>query len=103
MKKVIDGKVYNTDTATKVAEWDNGRPYNDFNNVTETLYITKKGNWFLHGEGGANSHYRKSNGNSSWGSSDIIDKSEYEAYQWLEEHNKLEAIEKYFPEEIEEA
>ena len=103
MKKVIDGKVYNTETATKVAEWSNGLSYSDFNNENEELYVTKKGNWFLYGEGGANSKYRKSNGNSAWGSSNIIAMSELDAYKWLEKNNELDAIESYFPKEIEEA
>lgn len=76
--------MYNTETATQVAEWDNGRYSNDFNHCSETLYKKTTGEFFLHGSGGANSIYSKSNGNSAWGSSQIIPLSEDEARKWVE-------------------
>lgn len=44
MKKVVDGKVYNTETAELVHEWSNGRYGNDFRYRGKDLYRTKKGN-----------------------------------------------------------
>lgn len=41
MKQVIDGKLFNTETAERVAHDDNSLPVNDFNNWDETLYRTK--------------------------------------------------------------
>lgn len=52
MKRIINGAVYNTETAKMLAEWDNNYPINDFNYMEETLYRTKSGNWFLHCQGG---------------------------------------------------
>lgn len=103
MKKVIEGKVYNTETATKVAEYWNGLGRNDFNCIEEDLYVTKKGNWFIGYFGGANTGYSVSNGNYATGSEGIKALSNDEAYQWLQEHGKTEVIEKYFPDYIEEA
>lgn len=103
MKKIINKKVYNTETATKVASWDNGVYGNDFRNCNEDLYRTAKGAWFIHGTGGPMSKYAVSHGNSTSGSSDIIDLTEEEAYQWMEEHDAIEGIEKYFANHIEEA
>ena len=96
MKKVINGKVYNTETAIKVAGWDNGIFSNDFRNCSEELYKTKKEAWFLYGKGGAMSKYSVSHGNSVSGGSDIIAFSKTEAYNWLEEKHEIEAIEEHF-------
>lgn len=52
MKKVIGGKIYNTETAEEIASWQTG----DKNNAdteewcVETLFQTKSGQFFLHGE-----------------------------------------------------
>lgn len=35
MKKIIDGKKYDTETAKLVGEWTNGYSYNDFHYCTE--------------------------------------------------------------------
>lgn len=52
MKKIINGRRYDTDTAQKVAEWDCGRARNDFSYVEETLYQKRTGEFFLYGIGG---------------------------------------------------
>lgn len=59
MKKIIDGKTYNVNTATMVAQWDNGRVTDNLYYVQETLYKTRKGTFFLLGEGGAGTAYSK--------------------------------------------
>ncbi len=105
MKKIIEKKVYNTETATLIAEYWNGFSNNDFRNLSEDLYITQKGQWFIHGRGGAMTKYSESNGNSSWGSSDIILLSGSEAYNWLETHQDSikdfdSVIEQHFSKEI---
>lgn len=53
MKKIIDGKRYDTETAKEIGKRHNGLSCNDFGYLKETLYQTKKGNFFLYGEGGA--------------------------------------------------
>lgn len=52
MKKVIDGKVYNTETARLVGIYDNGLSISDFDYIHEYLYQKKDGQYFLHGIGG---------------------------------------------------
>lgn len=52
MKKIINGRRYDTDTAQKIAEWDCGRARNDFSYVEETLYQKRTGEFFLYGIGG---------------------------------------------------
>jgi hypothetical protein len=64
MKKIINGKRYNTKTAKELAHIGNRNDYNDFNFWRETLYVKKTGEYFLLKEGGANSKYGVWNGNS---------------------------------------
>lgn len=52
MKKIINNRRYDTDTAQKVAEWDCGRARNDFSYVEENLYQKRTGEFFLYGIGG---------------------------------------------------
>ncbi len=56
MKKVVDKKTYNTDTATAVATQCTGT-FGDPNGYEETLYQTRKGDYFLYGKGGEKSPY----------------------------------------------
>lgn len=103
MIEIIEKKRYNTDTATEVASYSNGLGGGDFRSMSETLYLTPKGAWFLYGRGGALSKYAESAGNQSWGSSKIIPMTPDEAYEWCESHNEVKAIQKYFNDWIEEA
>lgn len=48
MKKIISGKLYDTNTAERVAQWDNGKYTNDMYYTSVDLYRTKTGNWFVH-------------------------------------------------------
>lgn len=102
MKKIINKKIYNTDTAEKIAEYSNMNNSSDFNYFSEILYKTKKGQFFLAGNGGANSKYAKHGGNESWESSDIILLTEDETINWLEKYDFVNEIEKYFPNFLEE-
>ena len=86
MKKVIKNKIYDTETARRCGEWDNGRYTSDFGYCSETLYQKKTGEFFLHGKGGAMSSYAKHSGNeSSWGEQ-IMPMTYKEAAEWAEEH-----------------
>ena len=102
MKAIINGKRYDTETAVKLASWWNGCNCGDFNRCEETLYRTKSGALFLHGEGGARSPYAMSleGGRSSGGGERIAVMTESEAVAWLESHGKAEAIEAHFPDRV---
>lgn len=58
MERVIRGKRYNTATAEAVAEREHLYP-SDFGWVHEILYKKRTGEFFLWGEGGPQSKYRK--------------------------------------------
>jgi hypothetical protein len=104
MKRVIEGKVYNTETATEIATWSNHYFPNDFHYCEETLYRTKKGAWFIAGEGGALSKYSRPCGsNGSCGGDGLEPISAKEAMEWLEQHEFTDELEEHFAENIEEA
>ena len=87
MKKVINGKVYDTATAKKVASWYSSYARNDFHYYEEELYQKKTGEFFLYGEGNAASPYSKSCGQNEWcGSEKLIPMTYAEAQKWAEEH-----------------
>ena len=86
MKKIINNKMYNTETATEVASYDNGCYLSDFRHFREELYRKRTGEFFLYGCGGAMSKYAKSCGNGWSGGSQIIPLAEKDAQKWVEKH-----------------
>jgi len=96
MKRIINGKKYDTETAKEVGYWSNGHSYSDFSYCCERLYRKKTGEFFLFGEGGAMSRYSRSCGQNEWcGGADIIPMTEQEARNWAERHldgDEYEAI-----------
>lgn len=104
MKQIIDRKRYDTETAKEIASWDNGLGYSDFGWCKETLYKTKKGSYFIAGEGGAKTGYAQPCGNNCWGSGErIVPCTSEEALEWLENKGETDAIEKYFANDLEDA
>lgn len=63
MKKIINGKLYNTDTATLIGEHWNGYSLSDFNYEREALFQKKTKEFFLFGEGGPMTDYCDYSGN----------------------------------------
>lgn len=97
MKKIIDGKRYDTDTATSITFIEYGTP-GDFRHRLEELFKTKKGNFFLSYNGGALSKYATNEGpNLVRGSSGIQPLTVEEALTWCETNNiDGSIIEKHF-------
>lgn len=46
MKKIINGKLYNTETAKKLGDWESDQDYRGLYHEEESLYRTKSGNYF---------------------------------------------------------
>lgn len=85
MRKVIDGKIYDTDTADALGTWSNGLPYSDGEYAEATLYRKKNGEFFTHGEGGGLSGYAKpAVGGGTVGGEDITPLTENEARGFAE-------------------
>lgn len=99
MKKIINGRKYDTETATMLGEWANMSDYRDFSYFSETLYRKRNGEHFLHGEGNAASKYAESAGQNSWtGGSAIIPLSYESAQQWAVDHLDVDEYEAIFGE-----
>lgn len=105
MKKIIDRKTYDTETATLLAESENQSAFqNDFEYWEEKLYRTPKGAYFIAGSGGAYSRYGRSEGGSTMsGGVGLRLVSRDEAIQWLENNDQVDVLEAEFQDEIEEA
>ena len=95
MKKIIDGKGYDTKTARKVGEASGN--LGSFQSFDESLYCTKGGKYFLHGEGGPSSRWSKKTGQNEWSGGEGIEPlSPDEAAEWLERHELTEEHEQEF-------
>lgn len=96
MKKIINGKRYDTDTAKKMAVWKNAGGWRDFDHIEETLYKKSTGEFFIFGEGGANTKYSVIEGSNSWtGGSRFMPLTYADAKEWAETHldgDEFEAI-----------
>lgn len=96
MYKVINGKRYNTDTAQLMGECSYGCP-GDLDYTSEELYRKQTGEFFLYGEGGANSIYREEISMNSWSGGEQITPLSYaEAQKWAEEHLSGEEYDRIF-------
>lgn len=103
MKKIIDGKMYNTDTATPIGTWSNNLSTRDFRNETATLYVTKKGAFFVAGESGPMGSFAYSVGDMTSGGEGLFALTKKEALEWAERYLDPEDYEEYFSDLIEEA
>lgn len=87
MRKIINSKLYDTDTAKELGSWSNGGGWSDFSHMCETLYRKRTGEFFLHGEGGPMTKYAESTGQNSWsGGEKIIPLTIASARKWAEEN-----------------
>lgn len=94
MKKIINGKVYDTDKARELGIDGGG---DSFHSWSETLYQKRTGEFFLHGEGGPMTKYAVSIGQNQWsGGEKIIPLDVEAARQWAEEHLDADDYEEIF-------
>lgn len=88
MKKIINHKRYDTDTANYIADTgslEQGIGLSDFNFWSETLYQKRTGEFFLYGEGGPLSKYSQPYENSgSQSGAKIIPLTIDQAKEWAE-------------------
>ena len=81
--RVVDRKRFDTQTAIEIAAWENGLPPSDYYHISETLYRTKNGTYFLAGSGGPLTKYAFTCGGVKGYGSGIIPLCEDDAYEWL--------------------
>lgn len=90
MRKIIDGKLYDTETAMEVGSSSHGCQI-DFNYYEETLYRKRNGEYFLAGYGNALSKYRVQVGVDRWDSGSAIFRMSFdEARKWAEDNLSVE-------------
>lgn len=98
MKRIIDGRTYNTETATLLGGFANSNR-RDFHYYSEDLYRNAKGAYFLHGVGGPASKYSRGVGQNEWaGDERIVPMALDDAKKWAEEHLDAGEYDKAFGE-----
>ena len=100
MKKIINGKMYDPDTAKCVACWENEFTpdccADDAQYVEEVLYRMTTGEYFLYGSGGAWTKYAECYGGETYSGEDITPLSEGEAREWAKNHFDRDKYEELF-------
>ena len=84
MKRIINGKKYDTDTARVIYEYCNGLPCNDFGYCREYLFLKKTGEFFIYGEGGPMTKYATRYGNCYGDGEGITPLTLDKAKEWAE-------------------
>ena len=97
MKLIINGKIYNTDTATRIGNRQHSNQ-GDFHYEDTDLYRTPKGAFFVQGTGGAYSRWSQPCGsNGMSGGSGIQALTTAEALAWCEDAGiDADVITQYF-------
>lgn len=98
MKKIINGKKYDTGTASLICGHDNGRICSDFYFYKECLYKKKTGEFFIHEEGNAASCVAEMQNGFSVGGRRINPISEAEAMDFVEKYGTVEDYERLWGE-----
>ena len=95
MRRIINGKLYDTETATPLASASSPEGRSDYRYWAEDLYRSKRGAYFLHGRGGALSSWAESaGGNTRTGGEGIRVLTDEQARAWVERYanSSYEAI-----------
>jgi hypothetical protein len=102
MRKIIDGKRFDTDRAVAIGAASHGY-HGDHDHWEATLYRTpRSGRYFIAGSGGPASRFSQSAGQNTWvGGEDLIPMTTEEARRWAESYLDADAVEQFF--DVEEA
>ena len=96
MKKIINGRMYNTETAREVASCSHG---DGLTECTEVLFCKRTGEYFIFGEGGAMTRYAQASESGGWkGGADIVPLSYDQARDWAEREMDADDYETEFGE-----
>ncbi|WP_336022476.1 hypothetical protein [Halobellus salinisoli] len=85
MQRVINRKLYNTEHAEQIALYAPLTDRGDFNYLIEALYKTSNGEYFLHGDGGAETKWAEKISNQRFPGEEIQLLTAEEAVDWCEE------------------
>ena len=96
MKKVIKNKLYDTEKAKFLGEFQNMEDIQNRSYIREALYQKKTGEYFLYGTGGADTRYAESVG-ARWTNGEKILPMDYDAAQrWANENLSSEDYDEIF-------
>ena len=96
MRKIINNRLYDTDTATLVGHWDKDLSVTDFGWYSEDLYRKRTGEYFIYGEGNAASPYRQRSYDMWAAGEQIVPIGYDEAREWAEKHLDADEYEAEF-------
>lgn len=97
MKKILNNKVYDTETAKSCGYIEYGNGSGDLNYIFEELYRKKTGEFFLYGKGGARTQYAVPTSDGWYsGGWNIIPMSYERAQKWAESNLSADKYEKIF-------
>mgnify|MGYP004476383771 CR=1 FL=1 len=97
MRKILHGKLYDTDTARYIGSKQSIYYKSDYRYFEEGLYKKKTGEFFLYGEGGPASRYAEYlESGGCIGGKQIIPLSENEAKEWAEKNLTVGEYEELF-------
>jgi hypothetical protein len=94
MKRVVDGKLYDTETAELLATDENCLSWSDFRQYCVELYRTQKGTWFTVSDAGPRSKY--SNGGDCWIRDVFAVLGDVEAREFLNAHSDADTVMRFF-------
>lgn len=98
MKRIINGKKYDTETATPVCHYSYSNT-GDFHFVRKTLYRKKNGEFFIHGRGGAASEFAEQIDCNTWcGGEKMFVVTEDTAREFAEKYATVDQYEEVFGE-----
>ena len=107
MRKVIDGKIYDTAVAEEVYHHDNGLSPGDFRYRAKTLHRTRHGRWFIYHEGGPMTDMAEPSSGSYTNGRDIEAIADDDTFGFLvahsEEGDAAAAIDEFFADRFQEA
>ena len=99
MKELINGLVYDTETAEAIAKYET-KDFLKRYSATYTLYKTATGNYFIHCKPEAQNSFQLFTGGCK---DQLAAVSKQQAIEWLAQLDLWDAIDEHFPGELEQA
>lgn len=96
MKRIINGKRYDTDTAKFIKTYSSGLSISDFRYYDESLYLKKTGEFFLYATGNGASEYAGKYGDLRGPGEKIVPLTLDEARAWVEKIEDPDLYEELF-------